>query len=388
MDKRYQVFISSTFADLKDERQAVLRAILELDHMPAGMELFPAADATAWQIIKDVIDASDYYVLLIGGRYGSLDESGIGYTEKEYEYAINTKKPVIPFLHQNPDNLPRERTETDAGAWAKLQRFRERIENRHTCVYWSTASDLKASVIVALTSAMKRSPAIGWVRADRVPSDATVTEILTLRKRISDMEAQLEAGRTGPPQGAEDLFQGDDVIEVAFNISTHLQTEPAFRSEVTHSSSIEPTWNELFAAVAPTMINEASDAELRGALKQFFRTRAREKLRDAKGLQGRTVKDVFFADEDFDTCLVQFRALGLIRENQKTRSVKDTQTYWTLTPYGDQLMTQLRALRRVSPPAPHQPVDAQPIPESGGARSKSTEKPTGGSSNRRKKPKV
>ena len=71
MEKRYQIFISSTFTDLKDERQAVLRAVLELDQMPAGMELFPAADASAWQLIKDVIDSSDYYILVMGGRYGS-----------------------------------------------------------------------------------------------------------------------------------------------------------------------------------------------------------------------------------------------------------------------------------------------------------------------------
>jgi hypothetical protein len=67
MDKRYQIFISSTFVDLRDERQAALRAILELDHMPAGMELFPAADDSAWQLIRDVIDGSDYYVLIVGG---------------------------------------------------------------------------------------------------------------------------------------------------------------------------------------------------------------------------------------------------------------------------------------------------------------------------------
>jgi len=93
MDKRYQVFISSTFVDLIDERQAVLKSILEMDHMPAGMELFPATDDTAWNLIKDVIDASDYYVLIVGGRYGSLDEEGLGYTEKEYKYAVSTKNP-------------------------------------------------------------------------------------------------------------------------------------------------------------------------------------------------------------------------------------------------------------------------------------------------------
>jgi Domain of unknown function (DUF4062) len=106
----------------------VLKAVLELDHMPAGMELFPAADETAWQLIKDVIDASDYYVLIIGGRYGSLDDTGIGYTEKEYDCAVSLKKPVIPLLHQDPNNLPREKTETEEVTWKKTPGVPE--ENR------------------------------------------------------------------------------------------------------------------------------------------------------------------------------------------------------------------------------------------------------------------
>ena len=113
MEKRYQVFISSTFEDLKSERQNVLKAILELDHIPAGMELFPASDSEAWDLIKDVIDASDYYVLVVGGRYGSIDSTGIGYTEKEYKYAIEKRKPIIALLHKNPNNLKRENTETN-----------------------------------------------------------------------------------------------------------------------------------------------------------------------------------------------------------------------------------------------------------------------------------
>ncbi|HSP50009.1 MAG TPA: DUF4062 domain-containing protein [Pseudolabrys sp.] len=81
MDKRYQVFVSSTFADLKDERQAVLQALLSLDHFPAGMESFLASDDDAWTLIKGVIDDSDYYVLVFGGRYGSTNHAGVGYTE-------------------------------------------------------------------------------------------------------------------------------------------------------------------------------------------------------------------------------------------------------------------------------------------------------------------
>lgn len=53
-------------------------------------------------------------------------------------------------------------------------------------------------------------------------------------------------------------------------------------------------------------------------------------------------------DEDFQTIKVQLRALGLIAKSEKNRSVKDTQGYWTLTPFGDHVMNQLRAITRGS----------------------------------------
>jgi hypothetical protein len=60
MDKRYQVFVSSTYADLKEERQRVIQALMEMDCIPAGMELFPAADQEQFEFIKRVIDDCDY----------------------------------------------------------------------------------------------------------------------------------------------------------------------------------------------------------------------------------------------------------------------------------------------------------------------------------------
>ena len=344
MDKRYQVFISSTFRDLRDERQAVLKAILETDHMPAGMELFPASDDAAWQLIRDVIDASDYYVLIVGGRYGSLDDTGIGYTEKEYDYAIASGKPVIPLLHKNPNNLPRDKTETRAESWEKLKNFRKKIEKNHTCVYWSTAGDLKANVIVGLTSATKRHPAIGWVRADKIPSDSTVTEILRLRDRIEELEQSAEVENTRPPAGTEDLLQGEDEFEIDFEFST--RKPGAFTNDARFTAQLSFTWNEIFAAVAPKMIHECPQHQLLHAFMRFFEQRAREVFASDEDLQGKHLMDFEFSNDEIETCLVQFRALGLISESVRTRSVKDTATYWTLKPYGDYLMTRLRALRK------------------------------------------
>jgi hypothetical protein len=347
MDKRFQVFISSTFTDLKDERQAVLKAILELDHMPAGMELFPATDSSAWELIKDVIDNSDYYVLIVGGRYGSLDEAGIGYTEKEYEYALATKKPVIPLLHESPDSLPRAKTETIPAAWKKLATFRARVERAHTCVYWKTADDLKARVIVGLTSIIKRQPAVGWVRADCVPSGATLVEVLTLKNRIAEFERNSATRHSEPPPGTEALAQGNDRQEMNL-VFTARPRNSAYphNKDVRFRGSINPSWNQIFGAVAPTMTNEATDHTLKNALKFFLAQEASKVYQETDRFKDKLLTDFSHTATEIDTCIIQLRALGLIKVNDKKRSVKDTGTYWTLTPYGDALMVQLRAIHR------------------------------------------
>jgi Domain of unknown function (DUF4062) len=80
--KRFQVFVSSTYKDLVDERSAIFDTLMKLDCIPAGMESFPAFDEEQLEYIKRIIDDSDYYVLIIAGRYGSLTEGGISFTEK------------------------------------------------------------------------------------------------------------------------------------------------------------------------------------------------------------------------------------------------------------------------------------------------------------------
>jgi hypothetical protein len=88
LDKKYQIFVSSTFRDLVEERQDAIKSILDLGHIPAGMEGFPAIDMEQLKYIKKIVDQCDYYILIVAGRYGSVDADGISYTEKEYQYAV------------------------------------------------------------------------------------------------------------------------------------------------------------------------------------------------------------------------------------------------------------------------------------------------------------
>jgi hypothetical protein len=94
MEKQHKVFVSSTFLDLRNARQEVLQTLLRADCFPSGMELFPAADEEQFEYIKKKIDASDIYILITAGRYGSIHpKTKLSYTEMEYDYAVAQKNP-------------------------------------------------------------------------------------------------------------------------------------------------------------------------------------------------------------------------------------------------------------------------------------------------------
>jgi hypothetical protein len=196
MDKRYQVFVSSTYADLKEERRRVIQAVIEMDCIPAGMELFPAADEEQFQFIKRVIDDCDYYLLIIGGRYGSTTAEGISYTEKEFDYAVSRGLRVIALVHENPENIPLGKSEKEPLLREKLQAFREKVLTDRIVKFWTSADVLPSLVTSSLAHTMKVYPAVGWIRANKAASVEVLTEINELRK--ANARLQLAAGTLSP----------------------------------------------------------------------------------------------------------------------------------------------------------------------------------------------
>jgi hypothetical protein len=196
MEKKYQIFLSSTYLDLKEERQAVSRSILNLGHVPAGMELFPASSVDQMTFIEKVIDVCDYYVLIIGGRYGSLSQDGLSYTEREYKYAIEKGLPVLSFLHGDTGELKSKNTDTDPEQIKRLEAFRERVSKNRLVKQWTNLPELESAVVISLTSVFRENPQVGWRRDnDQLPIEA-LTKLNELSKR-SDWYANkyLEANR-------------------------------------------------------------------------------------------------------------------------------------------------------------------------------------------------
>jgi uncharacterized protein involved in exopolysaccharide biosynthesis len=189
VERRYQVFVSSTFLDLKEERAAIVSALLQLEAFPAGMELFPAADDDAWTLIERVIDSSDYYLLVIGGKYGSIDpESELSYTEKEYDLAISLKKPVMAFLHGNPDAIEFGKSEKNEDIQQKLAAFRAKVERMKHVKYWTNPAELAGQVALSYANFRQTYPAVGWVRGDVQTATETLAELNELRKQLDTAE--------------------------------------------------------------------------------------------------------------------------------------------------------------------------------------------------------
>ena len=191
MERKYQVFISSTYEDLKTERQAAISCLLDLNCIPVGMEQFPASSLSQWEYIKKMIDMSDYYLLIVAGKYGSIDpEENISYTEKEYRYAIHKKMPILAFLHKNIDSLPAIKV----GA---TDEERERVKNFHNTVkeagrlvdFYSNEDELKYKIAMAMPKIINDAPMPGWVRADQAEKAiATAGDTDGIR----DLQRQLE----------------------------------------------------------------------------------------------------------------------------------------------------------------------------------------------------
>ncbi len=196
MDKKLQVFISSTYADLKEERQAAVQAILKAGHIPAGMELFTAGDKSQMETIKRWIDESDIYMLILGGRYGSIEPTtSLSYTELEYDYAVEKEMPLfaVVITESALDNKVKsnglehiERQQPTALADFKTKAL------SNISSFFEDTKDIKLAVHETIGDFIARYEFSGWVKGDQIADSAPLLEeIKRLTTQRNDLEGQL-----------------------------------------------------------------------------------------------------------------------------------------------------------------------------------------------------
>lgn len=327
MEKRYQIFISSTFADLKEERGKVQQAVMELDCIPAGMELFPAIDEDQFEFIKKVIDDCDYYLLVIGGRYGSLSDEGVSYTEMEYRYAVSKGIKVIAFLHKDPDSLPVSKSETDVAARKKLASFRDEAATGRLVRFWTEANELPGLVLSSLTRTIRTYPAVGWVRASAAQDPQIYKELSDLRKENQELKDTIANQPGLPSSSALNLAGFDEVITISGKYSTM-----DIFSGYDGVWSATLTWGEIFGLFAPSLTDSAKDSSIRSDFAHAVVKKTRQEVNAAYPV---------IDSSDYHTIKIQFKALGLIRIES---GQKEALLY--LTDLGEQELLAVRTVKK------------------------------------------
>jgi hypothetical protein len=384
VEKREQVFVSSTFKDLVEERSAVIQTLLEADCIPTGMEMFPASDSDKFDLIKRVIDLCDYYVVIIGGRYGSVDaEKQLSYTEMEYDYAVKAKKPVMAFLHGDPGKLIGEKLDLDADLRRRLDAFRQKTERRMV-KYWNEPGALKGQVALAMIQIRKSHPAEGWIRASEAMTPEVKAELVELRAKVRELTADLkdEQREHASALDPSEFAQGDEIARISCALEFHRQRTIDIGEAYPYNRSrglwtITPTWNRVFRHLSPELMDEASEEYLRERLSALCLEMSRDDLLkkdvgdkkdddqdqdtkadseddDADDRQISKIYDATVTMESFNDVKVQFAALELIEKGTKPRPPSNTTRYWRLTERGRNQLMRLRAIRKptVTDPEP------------------------------------
>ena len=164
MDKKYLVFVSSTYKDLVEERKSIAASLSKSGYIPIGMELFPSDNRSLLKVIKEKIDECDYYIVIICNRYGSIDKKlKCSYTEYELNYAIKKSKKPLIFLGSEKYNKKKGKTDNEE----KIEKLKSFVESGNfTPAYFSSREELNISLLTSLQMHIEKYPSRGWIAAN------------------------------------------------------------------------------------------------------------------------------------------------------------------------------------------------------------------------------
>ncbi|WP_369048194.1 DUF4062 domain-containing protein [Tenacibaculum sp. UWU-22] len=328
MEKRFQVFISSTYADLKDERAKVIQTIMEMDCIPAVMEIFPAIDEEQFNFIKRVIDDCDYYILIIGGRYGSLSDDGLSYTEKEFDYANKKGIKIIVFIHSNPNKLSVEKSDIAPAIKEKLDAFRKKASTGRLVKYWEKPEELPSLVALSLQKTIKIYPAVGWVRSNKIGNSELLIELNDLRKENSILKEKIQEETSRDKPITEEELAG-------LNDKYIFKGSYSDRHYVFQNWKIEITWKELFYILSPFLMKTPSDDKVN----KYLALQLIKKL----NLSGTFP---IMEEEVYQTLKIHLEVMNLIQVTHNKSINGGIALFWKLTDEGRRIMKKIRSVKK------------------------------------------
>lgn len=187
LDTRYQIFISTSGRDMQPERMVLSQTLVGMGFFAWGLEHRTPLTTT---LARRQIDECDYVILLLGSQYGEQAISGVSYLSLEYEYALSQAKPIIVFMHEQPENREIDLQETHPQLKDKFLAFRKKLlhEAEHI-FYFKTPRELELAVRLNIPLMIEQYGGGGWVPAHQ--AHQLEDKIKLLRSKILQLEQRL-----------------------------------------------------------------------------------------------------------------------------------------------------------------------------------------------------
>lgn len=337
MNVRYQIFVSSTHTDLREERERVIDKLIKSGFIAVGMEQFHAANEEQMDYIRPIIDETDYYIVIVKGRYGSVGDDGVSYTEKEYRYALEKGIPILGFLYENVSDLRVGETDQDSDKQEKLKNFRKELECKRMVSYWRSVESLVSQVTEAVHGAVRRDPRVGWVRGDQAMDVAVFRDLEKARQKITQLEQTIEKITVGDIEFPSHLAQGADIVDINYKVT---RENHKGKNEVLKMGVLSISWDDILGVLVAALYREFSESSITNVIAEhILETLEADSNENHISIDRKYIQDIRF----------QFEALGIMTTfTQTTRSVgfKRIELCWKLTEKGRRYISNLKAARR------------------------------------------
>lgn len=195
LDKRYQVFITTSGQEMLPERVVITQTLIGMGFFSWGLEQrTPVTTAFA----RRQIDDCDYVLLLLGSQYGEQSVSGISYMHLEYIYAVTKQKPIIVYMHDQPDTRDESLQENNPERKQRFLNFRQQlIDEVEQIVRFKSLKDLESAIRSRMPQMLERYPVVGWVRPQSLQAK---------QDEIDQLRAQLAQAKKGQIHTQNDPF--------------------------------------------------------------------------------------------------------------------------------------------------------------------------------------
>lgn len=151
-------YLSSTFEDLKECREAVCKVLRQMDHQVEGMESYTADGRAPLEKCLADVARCDVYVGIFARRYGYVPGKNnprqLSITELEYRTAVERKKKVLIFI-LDKNAMWRDEDEGDEQR-KRLRSLREELAKEHIVSFFHDRHELASQVSVAVASLLKK----------------------------------------------------------------------------------------------------------------------------------------------------------------------------------------------------------------------------------------